>query len=277
MQHYTEFRKFAYEKIGKEKAEQLKAVIIDEKLRTRKDVVDLIIREEQFMSELKENIIEDILTRIREEPYDKITEHQKTNTRKESRFKFKIREIYKKNRILIEKLKRYQISANIEDHMYEFNSLIYALKQTQKFSENQISEMIQFKMNENEKMSKYLTRFGTRFNIQFELLKFNEKENKWRNVREQHNKTGQNIIKLATINDHIILNEDVEGVSSFALKNYKEIDEKCKKKTDEEKLMIYRKRNEKFQILKSRAKIKSYQLLELVIDNNTSENSIKIG
>ena len=73
------------------------------------------------------------------------------------------------------------------------------------------------------------------------------------------------------INEHIFLNEIVEGVSSFALKNYEEIDEKCNKKADEEKLMIYCKRNERFQISKKQAHIRSYQLLYLVIDNNLKE------
>ena len=267
MHHYTELRNFAYEKIGKEKAEQLKAVVINGKFRTWKDVVDVIIKDDQIMNEIKENIIENILTSIREEPYNEITEYPKVKIKQEPHFKFKIQEIYMKNQVLMNKLRRYQFSIYNDDSIYEYNSLIYALKQTQKFSENQISEMIQFKMNENEKISKYLIRFGKQFNIQFEILKFDEKENRWRNVRAQCKQIGETTIKLAMMNEHIFLNEIVEGVSSFALKNYKEIDEKCNKRSDEEKLMIYCKRNERFQISKKQSHIKSYHLLDLVIDN----------
>ena len=138
MKHYTELRKFAYEKVGKEQDEQLKDVIINEKFRTWKDVVDIIIKDEQFMNELKQNIIEDILTSIREEPYN---ECPKVNVKQKSRFNFKIQEIYMKNQILMNKLRRYQFSIN-DDSIYEYNSLIYALIQIQKFSNDQILEMI---------------------------------------------------------------------------------------------------------------------------------------
>ena len=102
-------------------------------------------------------------------------------------------------------------------------------------------------------------------------MKFNKKENRWRNIRAQCKQTGETTIKLAMMNEHVFLNESVEGVSSFALKNYKEIDEKCNNKTDEEKLMIYCKRNERFQISKIQAHIKSYQLLDLIVDNKLGE------
>ena len=42
---------------------------------------------------------------------------------------------------------------------------------------------------------------------------------------------------MAAINDNIILDEAIEGV--FALKNYKEINEICNKKNDEENLILW--------------------------------------
>ena len=183
-------------------------------------------------------------------------------------YKYKIDEKYSKNKIIIDRLKRYQISTDLSDSMYDVNCLVYALIQSGKFDEKTINSMKTTCYNRYISR-KELDKFGKMFNINFKVVKYRKDQNKWDNITRNERKIIGNkdgiLIELALIEKHYILNEIVEGISPFALQNYDEINQKCSNKTDEEKLKMTSKRNNgQFRTDARFSHINSYELVRLI-------------
>ena len=69
---------------------------------------------------------------------------------------------------------------------------------------------------------------------------------------------------MALIDKHYILNEEVKGINSFALEHYNEIKKAYPNKPDEWILSVYKQNGKYYKIDKSRAHIKSYELVKLI-------------
>ena len=191
--------------------------------------------------------------------------------------RFKIKPEFQTNTVLLEKLKRYQISTNPNDAIFKNNSVIHALKQTNLFDDETINKM-KLNCSDLNPSINNLNELGNMFNILFRIVKHKPNNNRWdditRGTRNIGNPSGK-LIELAIIGERYILNERVEGVSSYALKNYKEIDEALKDKDDAYKLKVIKQSNGRFCIDSKQAHIKSYKLIRLVIQNNTNNQQLK--
>ena len=183
---------------------------------------------------------------------------------------FKIREEFANNQTLLDILKRYQILSEFDSSICQYNSLTYALKQINKFDENTLLQMNQINL-ENESIVKYLNRFGKQFNLRFKVIKYSEKSKKWNDILSGDRIIGSengDVINLALIGTHFILNEIIEGVSSYALKNYKLINEKRADKSEEYKLKVVKLYNGRYVIDKKQAHITSYNFVNLTTYQN---------
>ena len=255
MSNWRISKQFAYELVGKETAEEIKrekGLKWDEIIKTKTN---------ETITSYVENIFNSVLSNISIEP--ELLENEIKQKRSNN---FKIREEFANNQILLDILKRYQIVSEFDSCIYQYNSLTYALKQTNKFDENTLNKMNQINL-ENESITKYLKRFGNQFNLCFKVIKFSKKMQKWDNIISGNRILGSengDIIKLALFGKHFILNEVIEGISSYALKNYKLINENCANKSDEYRLKIVKLYNGRYVMDTKQAHITSYNFINLI-------------
>ena len=119
---------------------------------------------------------------------------------------------------------------------------------------------------ENEPITKYLNKFGKQFNLQFKVIRYSEKSQKWNDILSGDRIIGSengDVINLALFETHFILNELINGVSAYALKNYRLINEKCINKSEEYKLKIVKLYNGRYMMSRKHSHIKSYTLVKL--------------
>ena len=182
---------------------------------------------------------------------------------------FKIKEEFQINTVLLEKLKRYQISTDSNDMIYKNNSVIHALKQTNSFDEETLEKM-KLICSDPHPYINDLNKLGNEFDICFRVVGYEENTNSWDDITHRKRCIGNpngKLIELALIEGHFILNEIVEGISSFALKNYKEINEILEGKDDAYKLKVVKQLNGRYKTDTKQAHIKSYELIRLITQN----------
>ena len=164
---------------------------------------------------------------------------------------YKINEKFKNNVALVKKLERYQIFTDLNNSAFNENCLVYAMRQTNLFSEAILNNM-RTTCFTRYISKKQLQEFGEMYNIKFNVIKYRHDTNKFEDIT--HGKKGIKgsslrgffgsvkddalKIRLALIDGHYILNEDVEGVSTFYLKNYDDIEKSCSDIEPEEKFKI---------------------------------------
>ena len=185
-------------------------------------------------------------------------------------YPYKINEKFKQNHALIKKLKRYQIFTNLKRRAFKENCLVYAMRQTNLFSEAILDNM-RLTCFTRYISKKQLQELGVMYNIKFNVIKYRLDANKWDDITLGKNKFFGSVkddalkIKLALINGHYILNEDVKGVSTFYLKNYDDIENNCKDITQENKFKIVKKSNGKYKQDKSMYhEMKSYDFVKFM-------------
>ncbi len=158
-------------------------------------------------------------------------------------YKYKINEKFKQNPALVKKLERYQIFEDLNNEAFNENCLVYAMRQTNLFSEAILNNM-RTTCFTRYISKKQLQKFGELYNIKFNVVKYLPDKNQWDDITHGKNKFFGSVkndalkIKLSLINKHYILNEDVEGVSTFYLKNYDDIEATCQDMEPEEKFKI---------------------------------------
>lgn len=192
-------------------------------------------------------------------------------------YPYKINEKFLNNPELVKKLERYQIFTDLNNKAFNENCLVYAMRQTNLFSEAILNNM-RTTCFTRYISKKQLQKFGEMYNIKFNVVKYRPETNKFEDIT--HGKKGTKgsslrgffgsvkdnalKIRLALINGHYILNEDVEGVSAFYLKNYDNI-ETCQGIEQEEKFKITKISNGKY--LKDKSKyheMKSYEFVKFM-------------
>ena len=189
-------------------------------------------------------------------------------------YPYKINEKFKNNVALIKKLERYQIFEDLNNDAFNENCLVYAMRQTNLFSEAILNNM-RTTCFTRYISKKQLQKFGELYNIKFNVVKYRPDENKFQDITHGKNKffgSDKNDalkIRLALIYKHYILNEDVEGVSTFYLKNYDDIENNCKDMEQDEKFKITKKSNGKYKKDKSMYhEIKSYDFVKFMTSDN---------
>ena len=187
---------------------------------------------------------------------------------------YKINDKFKENHELVKKLERYQIFEDLNNEAFNENCLVYAMRQTNLFSEAILNNM-RTTCFTRYISKKHLQEFGELYNIKFNVVKYRPETNKFEDITQGKNKFFGSVkndalkIKLALINGHYILNEDVEGVSTFYLKNYDDIENNCKDMEQDEKFKITKKSNGKYKKDKSMYhEIKSYNFVKFMTSDN---------
>ena len=197
-------------------------------------------------------------------------------------YKYKINEKFKNNVALVKKLERYQIFEDLNNKAFNENCLVYAMRQTNLFSEAILNNMRSTCIDRHIS-KKGLQEFGEMYNIKFNVIKYRPDTNKFEDIT--HGKKGTKgsslrgffgsvkddafKIKLALIEKHYILNEDVKGVSTFYLKNYDNIELACSDMEPEEKFKIVKISNGKYKQDKSKYhEIKSYEFVKFMTSDN---------
>lgn len=195
---------------------------------------------------------------------------------------YKINEKFKQNPKLVKKLERYQIFTELNNKAFDENCLVYALRQTNLFSEAILDNM-RTTCFTRYISKKQLQELGVMYNIKFNVIKYRPETNKFEDIT--HGKKGTKgsslrgffgsvkddaiKIKLALINGHYILNEDVKGVSTFYLKNYDDIENKCQDMKPEDKFKIVKISNGKYKQDKSKYhEMKSYEFVKFMTSDN---------
>ena len=187
---------------------------------------------------------------------------------------YKINDKFKQNVALVKKLERYQIFDDLNNEAFNENCLVYAMRQTNLFSEAILNNM-RTTCFTRYISKKQLQEFGELYNIKFNVVKYRSETNKFEDITQGKNKFFGSVkndalkIRLALINKHYILNEDVEGVSTFYLKNYDDIENNCKDMDQDEKFKIVKKSNGKYKKDKSMYhEIKSYDFVKFMTSDN---------
>ena len=185
-------------------------------------------------------------------------------------YPYKINEKFLNNPELVKKLERYQIFEDLNNDAFNENCLVYAMRQTNLFSEAILNNM-RTTCFTRYISKKQLQKFGELYNIKFNVVKYRPDTNKFEDITQGKNKFFGSVkndalkIKLALINEHYILNEDVEGISTYYIKNYDDIENTCKGMTQEEKFKITKKSNGKYKKDKSMYhEIKSYEFVKFM-------------
>ena len=183
-------------------------------------------------------------------------------------YPYKINEKFKSNHALIKKLKRYQIFTNLKRSAFKENCLVYAMRQTNLFSEAILNNMrsVSFSRYIDKKN---LTKFGKIYNIKFYVVKYFHDEDKFKDITKGKKFFGSDKddalkIKLALIDGHYILNEPVEGVSTFYLKNYDDIEKTCQDMNPADKFKIAAKNKNYVQNKARYHEIKSYEFVKFM-------------
>ena len=183
-------------------------------------------------------------------------------------YPYKINEKFKSNHALIKKLKRYQIFTNLKRSAFKENCLVYAMRQTKLFSEAILINMRTVSYSRYID-KKNLTKFGKIFNIKFYVVKYFHDEDKFKDITKGKKffgsvKDDALKIKLALIDGHYILNEPVEGVSTFYLKNYDDIEKTCQDMNPADKFKIAAKNKNYVQNKARYHEIKSYEFVKFM-------------
>lgn len=185
-------------------------------------------------------------------------------------YPYKINDKFKENHELVKKLERYQIFEDLNNKAFNENCLVYAMRQTNLFSEVILNNM-RTTCFTRYISKKQLQQFGEMYNIKFNVVKYRPDTNKFEDITQGKNKFFGSVkndslkIRLALINGHYILNEDVKGVSTFYLKNYDNIENTCSNMEPEEKFKIVKKSNGKYKKDKSMYhEIKSYDFVKFM-------------
>ena len=195
---------------------------------------------------------------------------------------YKINDKFKENHELVKKLERYQIFTDLNNYAFSENCLVYAIRQTNLFSEAVLNNM-RTTCFTRYISKKQLQEFGELYNIKFNVVKYRPETNKFEDIT--HGKKGTKgsslrgffgsdkddalKIKLALINGHYILNEDVEGVSTFYLKNIDDIENTCLDMEPADKFKITKISNGKYKKDKSKYhEIKSYDFVKFMTSDN---------
>ena len=183
---------------------------------------------------------------------------------------YKINEKFMSNIELIKKLERYQIFTSLNNKAFDENCLVYALRQTNLFSESILNNM-RTTCYTRYISKKQLEKFGESYNIKFNVIKYIQEKNKWDDITHGKNKyfgsdkQDAKKINLVLINKHYVLNENVEGVSTFYINNYDDIENKCKDKKPEDRFKISRVKNGMYRQDKTKYhEIKSYDLIKFM-------------
>ena len=183
-------------------------------------------------------------------------------------YPYKINEKFKSNHELIKKLKRYQIFTNLKRRAFKENCLVYAMRQTNLFSEATLINMrsVCYSRYINKKN---LQKFGKIYNIKFYVVKYFHDEDKFKDITKGKKFFGSDKddafkIKLALIDGHYILNEPVEGVSTFYLKHYDDIEDKCQDMNPADKFKISAKNKQYVQNKAKYTEIKSYEFVKFM-------------
>ena len=188
-------------------------------------------------------------------------------------YKYKINEKFKQNPELVKKLERYQIFEDLNNPAFNENCLVYAMRQTNLFSEAILNNM-RTACFDRRISKKQLQKFGEMYNIKFNVIKYRPETNKFEDITHGKNKFFGSVkndafkIKLALIDEHYILNEDVEGVSTFYLKNYDDIENTCQDMEPEEKFKISAKNKKYVQNKSKYHEIKSYDFVKFMTSDN---------
>ena len=188
-------------------------------------------------------------------------------------YKYKINEKFLNNPELVKKLERYQIFTNLNNKAFDENCLVYAMRQTKLFSEATLLNM------RTVCYSRYISKkalqdFGQIYNIKFYVVKYFPDENKFKDITKGKKFFGSDKddalkIKLALIYGHYILNEDIEGVSTYYIKNYDDIEDKCKDMKPADKFKIAIISNGKYKHNKTKYnEIKSYDFVKFMTSDN---------
>ena len=188
-------------------------------------------------------------------------------------YKYKINEKFLNNPELVKKLERYQIFTNLNNKAFDENCLVYAMRQTKLFSEATLLNM------RTVCYSRYISKkalqdFGQIYNIKFYVVKYFPDENKFKDITKGKKFFGSDKddalkIKLALIYGHYILNEDIEGVSTYYIKNYDDIEDKCKDMKPADKFKIAIISNDKYKHNKTKYnEIKSYDFVKFMTSDN---------
>ena len=186
---------------------------------------------------------------------------------------YKINDKFKQNTALVKKLERYQIFEDLNNKAFNENCLVYAMRQTNLFSEAILNNM-RTTCFTRYISKKQLQKFGEMYNIKFNVVKYIPETNKFDDITKGKKFFGSDKndalkIRLALINGHYILNEDVEGVSTFYLKNYDDIEATCQDMEADEKFKIVKKSNGKYKQDKSKYhEIKSYDFVKFMTSDN---------
>ena len=252
LNHWTRCKDEACELYGENEAEILK----NELNCSWRDVLNVICME--ITRKMASTFVDEIINGVLQVVSD-------TNPKPRYNNKFIIKDEFQKNPILLEKLKRYQISSDSDDSIFKFNSIVHAIKQLGLFDENILEEMNEFQIENDESIYNYFTRFGKQYKLNFRIVRFSEKQKRWYSICDSNKILGDDEgvrVELAMIDSHFMLNEVVEGVASYALKNYREIDENCKK-DDKFKLAITEQQNHLYKSNSKKSHIKSYELVNL--------------
>ena len=188
-------------------------------------------------------------------------------------YKYKINEKFKQNPELVKKLERYQIFENLNNEAFNENCLVYAMRQTNLFSEAILNNM-RTTCFTRYISKKQLQEFGEMYNIKFNVVKYRPDTNKFEDITQGKKGTKGFFgsvkddalkIKLALIDKHYILNEDVKGVSTFYLKKYDDIEVACQDMEPAEKFKITKISNGKYKKDKSMYhEMKSYDFVKFM-------------
>ena len=183
-------------------------------------------------------------------------------------YPYKINEKFKSNHALIKKLKRYQIFTNLKRSAFKENCLVYAMRQTNLFSEAILNNMRSVSYSRYID-KKSLQKFGKIYNIKFYVVKYFHNEDKFKDITKGKKFFGSDKddalkIKLALIDGHYILNEPVEGVSTFYLKNYDDIEKTCQDMNPADKFKIAAKNKNYVQNKARYHEIKSYEFVKFM-------------
>ena len=189
-------------------------------------------------------------------------------------YKYRINEKFKNNVALVKKLERYQIFEDLNNEAFNENCLVYAMRQTNLFSEAILNNM-RTTCIDRRISKKGLQEFGEMYDIKFNVIKYRSDTNKFEDITQGKNKFFGSVkddafkIKLALIEDHYILNEDVKGVSTYYLKNYDDIEATCQNMEPDDKFKITKKSNGKYKKDKSMYhEMKSYDFVKFMTSDN---------
>ena len=177
---------------------------------------------------------------------------------------------------LLDKLHKYQVTNDLTDKIFNMNCITYALEQSGKFDQKTIDN-IKVTSYARYVSQKDLDKLGEQFHIAFKVAKYREDTNQMQDITRGRKIIGcadsdATLIELALIDKHYILNETVEGVTKYALEHYEQLKTQYPNASDEWILSISRIKRGYADTDKTRAHIKSYDLVKLATSNHIAFN-----